>query len=99
MLGSSPLFFASLKALISFLTSLKRDFFSFLDNALNSLNADLIVAESGSPEGNELFTESYQVPNVLFRTNYGEQFFNETGQPVDLSHLGQFFNEDFFQKI
>lgn len=50
----------------------------------------------GSVEGNELFTESYQVPNVLFRTNYGEQFFNETGQPVDLSHLGQFFNEDFF---
>lgn len=42
------------------------------------------------------FSKIFDVPGLFHKTNYAEQFFDQSGQVINLGDFSQFFQDDFF---
>ncbi len=47
-------------------------------------------------DNNFKFSKVFDVPGLFNKTNYGEQFFDQHGQLINLYQFSNFFQEDFF---
>ncbi len=75
----------------------RRPFSSMLEDIRHDLNGPYSTCFKHAMTHNTSFMRIFEVPSLLYKTNYAEQFFDEEGHVRPLQHLLDFFQDDFVE--